>query len=269
MKSLSFCFSYPMQFIIALLCFSLKGEAQASYVERSANPTYKTIYIDTVNLRGIVLDHTGKPVPDVSVASLTYYSATSRNLLAKTDANGRFTLDGAKHNDTLIIFGTGRYATWFQNRGSRYVEITLPEIKPAAVSSEADPIVVQTNAINQRKKQKIKFEEITCFDCGPGPMIESQAEPIGGNERLKKRIKQQLVYPEQAVKNHIEGLVKVNFEIEKDGSVVNPRVVQGIGYGCEEEVICLIAQTKWQPAHGQGGIVCPESIVVQFILTDK
>jgi len=260
---------YLLILVVILLCFSLKGKAQASYVEKSANPTYKTIYIDTVHLRGIVLDNTGKPVPDVSVASLSYYMTTSRNIVTKTNADGSFALNGVKHNDTILVFGTGRYTTWFQNRGSRYVEITLPEMKPTLVSTETDPIIVQTKAINQRKKQKIRFEEITCFDCGPGPMIESPAEPLGGNERFKKRLQQQLIYPEQAIKNHIEGLVKINFWIEKDGTVVKPHVAQGIGYGCEEEVIRLITQNRWKPAHGEGSIVYPESIIVQFILTDK
>jgi len=251
---------------ITLQLFPLNGAAQ--YISRSANPAYKTVYLDTIHLRGIVLDYTGKPLTDMAMASLSYYHITGKNLLAKTDGNGKFTLDGANPNDTLVTFGVGYPTMWFYNRGSRYVEITLPQLKPNPINSEADPIAIQAKATGQHKKLKLTYEEINCYDCGPGPMYESPAQFPGGNDRLLAFIKRQLVYPEQAIKNNVQGLVKVSFWIEKDGSIISPHIIQGIGYGCDEEVIRLISKSpKWKPASSR--LVVPESIVVEFKLTDK
>ncbi|MFP4289431.1 MAG: energy transducer TonB [Bacteroidales bacterium] len=51
---------------------------------------------------------------------------------------------------------------------------------------------------------------------------------------------ERIVYPERAVENHVEGLVWVNFVVEKDGSVSNPHIIRGIGYGCDEEVLRVV-----------------------------
>ncbi len=53
---------------------------------------------------------------------------------------------------------------------------------------------------------------------------------------------ERIVYPESAVKNHVEGLVWVNFVVEKDGTVSNPHIIRGIGYGCEEEVLRVVKE---------------------------
>ncbi len=51
---------------------------------------------------------------------------------------------------------------------------------------------------------------------------------------------ERIVYPESAVENRIEGLVWVNFVVEKDGSVSNPHIIRGIGYGCDQEVLRVV-----------------------------
>ena len=47
----------------------------------------------------------------------------------------------------------------------------------------------------------------------------------------------------------VEGSVYVEFDIDKQGAVSKPRIVKGIGYGFDEEVIKLIKlMPKWKPA---------------------
>ncbi len=51
---------------------------------------------------------------------------------------------------------------------------------------------------------------------------------------------ERIVYPESAVEKNVEGLVWVNFVVEKDGSVSNPHIIRGIGFGCDEEVLRVV-----------------------------
>jgi len=73
-------------------------------------------------------------------------------------------------------------------------------------------------------------------------------ELIGGLESIQKRIK----YPEEAIKNKIEGTVYVMAYINENGGIDFVEVVKGIGYGCDEEAMKAVAQAKFTPAYSQG-----------------
>lgn len=63
-------------------------------------------------------------------------------------------------------------------------------------------------------------------------------------------------YPAQASKMSIEGKVWVQFVVEKDGKISNVKVVKGIGYGCDEEAVRVIAaMPSWTPAKTNGRAV--------------
>ncbi|TVQ14497.1 MAG: energy transducer TonB [Bacteroidetes bacterium] len=57
---------------------------------------------------------------------------------------------------------------------------------------------------------------------------------------LKNFVESLIEYPEEAIDNHVEGVVLVNFIVEKDGTISNPRFIRTLGYGCEEEVLRVI-----------------------------
>lgn len=62
-----------------------------------------------------------------------------------------------------------------------------------------------------------------------------------------------LKYPEEARKNNIQGRVIVKFIVDKTGKVVDPKVVRGIGGGCDEEAIKLInLMPNWIPGKHNG-----------------
>jgi len=55
-------------------------------------------------------------------------------------------------------------------------------------------------------------------------------------------------YPEIAVRQGIEGNVKLTFVVEPDGQTSNIKIISGINGGCNNEAIRVIGLTKWQPA---------------------
>lgn len=55
-------------------------------------------------------------------------------------------------------------------------------------------------------------------------------------------IDQRIEYPEKAMFNNTEGVVLVNFIVEKDGTISNAYVLRGIGDGCDEEVLRVLQE---------------------------
>lgn len=87
--------------------------------------------------------------------------------------------------------------------------------------------------------------------------VEQMPELIGGLAALQKNIR----YPEMARRAGIEGRVIVQFIVNEDGSIENPRVIRGIGGGCDEEAIKAVSQAKFHPGRQRG-----EPVRVQYSL---
>jgi TonB family protein len=69
----------------------------------------------------------------------------------------------------------------------------------------------------------------------------SKVEAIGGDEGILSK----LHYPEKARSNNIIGSVTVEFTVDKDGATKNIFVIEGLGYGCDEEAIRVIKESKY------------------------
>nr|WP_294894918.1 TonB family protein [uncultured Pedobacter sp.] len=78
----------------------------------------------------------------------------------------------------------------------------------------------------------------------------------GGIEAFGKFLGKNMKYPEDARKQNIQGRVFCQFVVEKDGSLSNIKVVRGIGDGCDEEAVRVLALSpKWNPGMHKGEIV--------------
>jgi len=74
---------------------------------------------------------------------------------------------------------------------------------------------------------------------------------------VREFVYENLVYPESAKKNKVEGTVVVQFIIYEDGTINDINVVKDIGHGCGEEVERLIVlmqdmDQKWTPGKHKG-----------------
>jgi protein TonB len=79
-------------------------------------------------------------------------------------------------------------------------------------------------------------------------IVEQPPKLIGGLQNLQKKIQ----YPEMARKAGIEGRVILQFIVNKDGEVEDPRVVRGIGGGCDKEALRVIKKAKFEPGRQRG-----------------
>lgn len=87
-------------------------------------------------------------------------------------------------------------------------------------------------------------------------IVEQNPEPIGGINAFYTYVARNLIYPEIARRMGIEGKVYVEFVVEKDGSISAVKSLKGIGAGCDEEAIEVIAKApKWEPGRQRGQAV--------------
>lgn len=80
-------------------------------------------------------------------------------------------------------------------------------------------------------------------------LVESPAEFPGGAEGWRKYLEQNMTYPKKALRKNIQGLVRIQFIVGKDGSVSEVQALNDPGGGLAEEAIRLISESpKWKPA---------------------
>lgn len=96
-------------------------------------------------------------------------------------------------------------------------------------------------------------------------IVEQMPELIGGLESIQSKIR----YPEMALRAKISGRVIVQFVVNERGEVENPKVVRGIGGGCDEEALRVVSQAKFVPGHQRGRPVRVQySVPVIFVLRE-
>ena len=99
-------------------------------------------------------------------------------------------------------------------------------------------------------------------------IVEESAAPKGGMAAFYKYIGSKLKYPSQATRMGVEGKVFVEFVINRDGTLVDVRVVRGIGAGCDEEAIRVVQSSPaWTPGKQRGKPVRQKyTLPIQFKL---
>ncbi|SHF17777.1 outer membrane transport energization protein TonB [Fodinibius roseus] len=81
--------------------------------------------------------------------------------------------------------------------------------------------------------------------------VEQMPELIGGLGELQQKIN----YPERARRAGIEGRVIIQFIVTEQGNVEDPKVIRGIGGGCDQEALRVVKQAKFEPGRQRGNPV--------------
>lgn len=100
-------------------------------------------------------------------------------------------------------------------------------------------------------------------------IIEEMPQFPGGEKELFKFISKNITYPDLAIRHGIQGAVYVTFVIEKDGSIIDAKVLRGIGGGCDEEALRVVnAMPAWSPGKQGGKAVRTQfNLPIRFTLT--
>ncbi len=102
----------------------------------------------------------------------------------------------------------------------------------------------------------------------PPPPVEVEAEPQiftiveempsfpGGEAKLFEYLGKHIKYPQMATDMGISGVVYVTFVVDEHGKVKDPKVLRGIGGGCDEEAIRVVKNMPtWEPGKQRGKAV--------------
>ena len=98
----------------------------------------------------------------------------------------------------------------------------------------------------------------------PEKLVKQPSYP-GGKKAMDEFIRANLQYPDEAIKNKIEGAVAVEYNVDVFGKVTEAKIKHGIGYGCDEEAIRIVKLLKYEKKKYQGlHVVFHKSLIINF-----
>ncbi len=164
------------------------------------------------------------------------------------------------------------------------VKFTLPEIKPDEQVSEEQPLT-QKEVLDQKTSiGSTTFDKGTDDIAAPAanadnakiaqdsdvPLVSVDQMPQfpGGEREMLRFIKNNLRYPLSAQDNSVQGTVILNFVVNREGRIINLKVVKGIGFGCDEESIRVMEKMPaWTPGKQRGQTVLVSfTMPIRFVL---
>lgn len=217
-------------------------KAATSFVLKETE-TSKTIYLDsqediasfkqnnkTVTIEGFVKDSSQKPIQGAIIS----IQGTGRKVLS--DEIGLFRIE-ADYNHPITIRA--------ERMENRLLNITT------FLQHPDEPYTV----IMYRKNSTRIYS-----------VVEEMPKYPGGMKAFVNYLKRKLVYPPQAKKENLEGVVAVQFVVEKDGRITSPTVVRSLRADMDSAALTAIRNMpNWIPAREHGMRVrCKYSVPVQF-----
>ena len=127
---------------------------------------------------------------------------------------------------------------------------------------------IPENTETSKVKEASTDGVVSYYDCDQRPTFLNSADP---RQFLEKWVYQYLRYPQEAIRNGIQGRVMVEFIINKDGKVSDAKVVKSVSPELDEEALRVVmASPKWKPGKVKGEKVrVSMSIPVEFRLERK
>ncbi|MCC6939143.1 MAG: energy transducer TonB [Flavobacteriales bacterium] len=84
-------------------------------------------------------------------------------------------------------------------------------------------------------------------------IVEEMPAFPGGEAELFKYLSKAVKYPQMAQDAMISGVVYMTFVVDENGKVRDPKVLRGIGGGCDQEAIRVVkAMPEWEPGKQRG-----------------
>ena len=135
----------------------------------------------------------------------------------------------------------------------------IVETKAAKTIEEA--VQVSTVLKDTAKPVEVKYIPVEVSDKLKGTplyeVVEQMPEfPGGGMAATLEYIQKNMQYPESAKKNGTQGRVTVQFVIDKEGNVTEPKVIRSVDKELDAEAIRLVkSMPKWKPGMQKGEVV--------------
>lgn len=95
-------------------------------------------------------------------------------------------------------------------------------------------------------------------------VLEKRPEPAKGLQAFYNFISKQFKTSPEAISNKVKGKIFLSFVVDKDGSIIDVKVIRGLGYGLDEEAIRVLKLCpSWTPGEQRGvKVKCKYSIPI-------
>ena len=236
--------------IDAMIDLDIVGGGEGFYAYTSSNADMNRI-LNRVN-------STIQPVKPETVASepvdsdhRMFYASEIPSVLFTTGAYPEYNTDRDK--PSIIQYDEmERELEYIYNFSSVLMNGTAPSFRPDPFSEVADE----------------PSGAIPYYECDIPPAFLGSTDP---KVFLEKWVYAYLKYPEEAVRNGIQGRVLVDFVIDEKGKVKEVKVLKGVDPLLDAEAVKVVgASPDWRPARLQGKKVRSEmSLYVEFKLERK
>ena len=111
-----------------------------------------------------------------------------------------------------------------------------------------DDIKTNQTASNQNVPAQHQEEEVK-----DNAEVQQPASFPGGDAALQSYISKNLKYPDVALEQELQGVVKVRFKINKDGSVGEVQVIKSLSRACDAAAVAAVKKLpRFIPAKSQG-----------------
>lgn len=109
----------------------------------------------------------------------------------------------------------------------------------------------------------VSFSQTTTTE-EPPALLVAEEMPVypGGDDAMRQFLVSNIIYPQIAKENNIQGKIFVEFIIEKTGEVTNVKVIRGVDPLLDDEAVRVVKLfPKWKPGKQEGKLVRVRFIV--------
>ncbi len=102
----------------------------------------------------------------------------------------------------------------------------------------------------------------------PFEVVDQMPQFPGGEREMMRFIRNNLHYPVSAQANGVQGTVIINFVVNREGKIINIKVIKSIGFGCDEESVKVMEKMPlWSPGKQKGQTVLVSfTMPIRFVL---
>ncbi len=202
-----------------------------------------------VLVKGWVVNDDNKPLPGATIVVKNGNAGTT------TDANGRFMINVEPGTELVVSF-VGFESQQITAKVGKEIQVML-KIKRKALN---ELVVVGYAPVASSSKTTQPTSDTAPKDVFT--VVEQQPEFPGGMPALGQYLARNIRYPAAAQKANTQGRVFVEFVVSPTGAINNIRIQKGIGNGCDEEAVRIVAQMpRWEPGKQNG-----QPVAVSYIL---
>lgn len=120
-------------------------------------------------------------------------------------------------------------------------------------------VLLITVTCYSQEETKKKYDDPQNMDV----TVDQEAHFPEGEQKLLDFINEKMVYPPETKGKAIEGSLMLSFDVMPDSTLANFAVIQGVGYGVDEEVILILKDVKYAPSI-QNGVKLRMNVIATF-----